>query len=335
MAIAVIIAITFLLFLLKPLYAYLYDAKNLRKYPNQNPLSGISSLSYIWEHISGFRTKHLHELHRKHPIIRVGPNTLSFGDARAIKDIYGHSTPCRKDRVYTIAAGQHLNIFNVVDRDEHTRKRRMLSHAFSTQNLELWEFKVRDKVEKLVGQFDQRCTAPVGKMGVDSTDEGFVDFRRWSNLFTIDAIADIALSEKLHMLESGTDKITLEDQNQEQLSFLESLHHGNRMVSIIIGTTGWFPTLKYLSDLLSGYFHEQWEHGRNFGRIVHHLAKKRLQRFHDGEELDDFLSYLTRDKAGNARGLDSREIEAEVNILSKHALVSATMAQGFSTIIHF
>lgn len=317
---AIIIAaiVVFCLFL-KPFASYLYDAKGLRKYPSQNPLSGLTSLSYVWERTERFRTRRLNDQHRKHPIIRTGPNALSFSDVRAIKDIYGHNTPCRKDDVYTVAAGSHVNIFNVVDRDEHARKRRMISHAFATRNLELWEFKVRDKVEKLVGQFDRRCSEPLSaeKTMAESDDGSIVDFRRWSNLFTIEAIADLALSDKLGMLESGTDQVRLNSKEQPQtLSSLDSMHRGNRMASVIIGATDWFPTLKRLSDLLSRHMHEQWEHGRNFSKINSHLARKRLQRFESGEELDDFLSYLTRDKTGNPRGLDTGEIEAEVGILS-------------------
>ena len=305
-----------------PLASYLYDAKGLRKYPNQNPLSGLTSLSYIRERTERFRTRRLNELHRKYSVIRTGPNALSFSDVRAIRDIYGHNTPCRKDDVYTVAAGSHVNLFNVVDRDEHARKRRMISHAFATRNLELWEFKVRDKVERLVDQFGRRCSEPLSaeKTLVEFDDGPMVDFRKWSNLFTIEAIADLALSDKLGMLESATDQIKLNDKDQPQtLSFLDSMHSGNRMASVIIGATDWFPTLKYLSDLLSKHMHEQWEHGRNFGKIISHLARKRLQRFEAGEELDDFLSYLTRDKTGQARGLDIGEIEAEVGILSMNA----------------
>lgn len=62
--------------------------------------------------------------------------------------------------------------------------------------------------------------------------------------------------------------------------------------------------------------YEQWEHGRNFGKIISHLARKRLQRFESGEELDDFLSYLTRNKTAKARDIDTGEVEAEVSILS-------------------
>jgi benzoate 4-monooxygenase len=39
-----------------------------------------------------------------------------------------------------------------VDRGDHNRKRRMLSHAFATRNLERWEFKIADKIGKLITQ---------------------------------------------------------------------------------------------------------------------------------------------------------------------------------------
>ncbi|KAF7591643.1 hypothetical protein BBP40_001282 [Aspergillus hancockii] len=135
---------------MKSLVSYFYDAKGLRKYPNLNFLSGLTSLAYVWEHRYSFRTRQLYLQHQKHPVVRLGLDTLSFADVRAIKDIYGHSTPCRKDDVYTLTVGSHAHILNTVDREEHARKRRMLSYAFTTRNLEQWEFKIRDKVGKLI-----------------------------------------------------------------------------------------------------------------------------------------------------------------------------------------
>jgi len=45
-------------------------------------------------------------------------------------------------------------MLNVVDRDKHARKRRMLSNAFATRNLEQWEFKIIDELERLHTQID-------------------------------------------------------------------------------------------------------------------------------------------------------------------------------------
>lgn len=194
--------------LLKPLIVYFCDSKRLRRYPNQNLFSGITNFAYMWERTRGFRTKRLYEQHQI--IIRLGPNSLSFADVRAIKDIYGHSTQCRKDDQYSVTAGSHSNLLDAVDKTEDARKRKLLSNAFATRNLEQWGFKVSDKVKKLVTQLDQHCSSLLVK-GACLCPEGLsVNWRKWSNLFTMDAIADIGLSESLGLLENGDDSVVID-----------------------------------------------------------------------------------------------------------------------------
>ena len=72
-------------FVIYPVVVYIYDAKGLRKYPNLSFVSGITNIPYMILSSHGRRSETLSQLHQTHPIIRVGPNTLSFGDCRAIK----------------------------------------------------------------------------------------------------------------------------------------------------------------------------------------------------------------------------------------------------------
>lgn len=100
----------------------------------------------------------LTELHKKDPVIRTGPNMLSYGDVRAVKDIYDHSTKCTKDSSYAVTAGTHFNLADVVDKTDHARKRKVLSSAYGLKNLESWEFKITDKVQRMFKHFDDVCT---------------------------------------------------------------------------------------------------------------------------------------------------------------------------------
>ena len=107
----------------------------LRRYPNMHPLSGISSIPFMVLAHGGARSTYLEKLHRKHPVIRVGPNFLSYGDLRAVKDIYGHNTPCTKDGSYVITAGSHYHLADVIDKHDHARKRKLMSSAYAIKNL--------------------------------------------------------------------------------------------------------------------------------------------------------------------------------------------------------
>lgn len=72
-------------FILWPIFNYFRDVKGFRKYPAVNALAGITDLGFMYEAYRGNRTARLTEMHKKHPVIRLGPNSLSFVGLQAIK----------------------------------------------------------------------------------------------------------------------------------------------------------------------------------------------------------------------------------------------------------
>lgn len=72
-------------FVVWPVIEYSRDLKGLRKYPNLNFLSGFTDLGFVYEAHKGFRSNALLEAHRKSPVVRIGPNSLSYSDISAIK----------------------------------------------------------------------------------------------------------------------------------------------------------------------------------------------------------------------------------------------------------
>ncbi|POR32529.1 Uncharacterized protein TPAR_07290 [Tolypocladium paradoxum] len=308
-----LLSFALILLLLEPLATYLWDSKKLRRFPNATYLSGISNLSYILQRWRGFRSKEVHEAHQRHPVVRIGPNSISFATPSAIRAIYGHTTGCIKGDTYSTAAGTHPSLLDVVQKDEHARKRRILSHAFATRNLEQWEFKVTNNVQRLVHQFDRICReANV----VTGNDTGTIDYRMWTNLFTAEAIVDIGLSERLGFIDRGNDLVAIltADGKEKAVSYIDCLHSGKRATSIIIWST-WFHPLRFALGILPGFFRSQWQKGRCFDEMVKHLVRQRIQRYKDGEELDDLVGCLLQDKEGQARNLHTGEIEAEVSTL--------------------
>ena len=210
-------------FFVSPIFNYFYDPKGLRRYPNFYFLSGISDLPFIYEAHRGFRSRNLLEAHKKHPVLRVGPNSLSYSDPNAIRDIYGHGTACVKDRFYSETSGSHSHLAEVVDKKDHQRKRKVLSSAYALKNLEEWEFKVADVSGKLIRAFDARCTDPLPPNQLPKEEDLKVDYRNWTVLFTAAAIANIGLSEDLGFLNEGSDKVKCEqkDGSVKEVSFRE------------------------------------------------------------------------------------------------------------------
>lgn len=215
------------------------------------------------------------------PIIRLGPRSLCFGDASTVKDIYGHSTLCRKDDLYRVTQGAAPHILDVVEMDEHSRKRWLVANAYASRNVETWEYKVADKVFRLITRFDELC---------DSRET--VDFRKWTNLFTVEAIADIGPGHKFGFLESGNDLVTVRQSDGSicEYSFIQSLHGSNAASSKVAWETEWFSPLVKLCKTFIPSFRTQAQGGEKFGRIVKFLLQKRLARGAlDGEKIDDFF----------------------------------------------
>lgn len=304
-------------FLVKPIVTYFYDAKGLRKYPNFYLLSGISDLPFLYESNKGFRTRNLFEAHKKHPVLRIGPNALSYSDPRAIKDIYGHGTTCIKDRFYSEMAGTHSHLADVVDKIDHARKRKILSSAYALKNLEDWEFKVADVTRKVIKAFDSRCTDPLPPRQLPKSEDLTVDYRNWTVLFTASAIANIGLSEDLGFLENGLDKVKSEskDGTVKEVSFRECHAAMARVSYQLVWAYDWFKTSARISKLVSPNYRRLWKLDSDWTGIIYNRATTRLKRYLAGEKLDDFFTSLMEDKNGSPHNLEWGEIVAEVNIM--------------------
>lgn len=303
-------------FIIWPIIIYFKDPKGLRKFTVLHPLAGITNLIFAREALRGFRSKTLHDMHKTHPVIRTGPNSLSYGDLGAIKDIYGHGTKCLKGAFYETLAGTHFHLADVVDKTEHSRKRRALAAAYAIKNLENWEHKVADKVERFIKAADGACTEPMkpGLSRPDPADLTF-DYRKYTNFFTVDAIADIGLSERLGFLDAGDDLTEAErmDGSVYPVNFRQCLHSTARAQSCLAWMERWYGFASKASRLLSKDFSRWWYLNEGWNDLVYRRATKRLQRYRAGEKLADFFQSLMDHSETNP--LEWGEIVAEVSIM--------------------
>ncbi|KAJ4249055.1 hypothetical protein NW762_012387 [Fusarium torreyae] len=315
-------------FIIYPFILYLKDSKGLRRFPNMSTFSGMSNLPFMALAHGGARSTHLAKLHKTEPIIRTGPNTLSFSGGQAIKDIYGHGTPCTKDGSYIVGAGTHYHLADVVDKPDHARKRKVLSSAYALKNLEGWEYKVADKVQRMMDHFDKVCTAPLPK-GVQYPDPKDVnlDFRAWSNFFSLDAIADIGLSEKLGLLDRGHDRVEAQETcgTVYEANLRECLYPTARKQSYLLWTYDHYKLLNKLSNVIP-FYRKMSEAAKGWDGIVLRRAQLRLERYQKGEKLDDFFQALMEDKSGHPHNLEWGEIVAEINIMMNAGSVTTAIA---------
>ncbi|PYI04292.1 benzoate 4-monooxygenase cytochrome P450 [Aspergillus sclerotiicarbonarius CBS 121057] len=312
-----ILSLLIFYYFILPVVKYFRDPKGLRKYPNLSFWSGISDLPLVYESHKGTRYKRLLEAHQKHPVLRIGPNSLSYADPDAIKDIYGHGTTCTKDIFYSTLAGSHFHLADVVDKKEHARKRKVLSSAYALKNLETWEYKVADMTHRIIKAFDGQCTNPLPKGHIPPEKDLTIDYRLWSNLFTIAAIANIGLSEDIKFLDQGNDLITSEamDGTIKKVRFRDCLFATGSATATFVWCYDWYKTLVRASKVLSPTYHKKWKLNKDWDGIVYNRATTRWKRYQDGEKLDDFFSALMADKSNHPHNLEWGEIVAEVSIM--------------------
>ncbi|KAH7359261.1 cytochrome P450 [Plectosphaerella cucumerina] len=315
-------------FFLWPLIVYFRDAKGLRRFPNFAPFAGVSNVPFMILAHGGMRSTHLSKLHQTRPILRTGTNSLSFGDVRAIKDIYGHGSPCTKDDQYDLLAGTHYHLADVTNKPDHARKRKILSSAYALKNLEGWEYKVADKVERTFKHFDTQCTQPIANgqefaAKVDLT----VDCRAWTNYFSLDAIADIGLSEHLGLLDQGHDRVEARrmDGSVYECNLRESLYPVATKQSLLIWTYDWYKVIDKLSNFIP-YYRRLSDKGQHWDAIVLQRAALRLERYRAGEKLDDFFQALMENKNGEPNNMEWGEIVAEINIMMNAGSVTTAIA---------
>ncbi|SCN82216.1 related to benzoate 4-monooxygenase cytochrome P450 [Fusarium fujikuroi] len=234
-------------------------------------------------------------MHKTHPVIRTGPNSLSYGSIQAIKDIYGHGTKCTKGEFYETLAGSHYHLADVIDKADHARKR-----------------------QRFIRAADAACTLPLkkGSTRPEPRDLNF-DYRAFTNFFTLDAIADIGLSERLGFLDQGHDRVKAErmDGTIHEVNFRECLHSTARAQSILAWTEKWYNFNVEASKWFSKDFRQWWHLNEGWNDIVYHRATKRLGRHKNGERLPDFFQALMDQCEANPPGLEWGEIVAEVSIM--------------------
>ncbi|KAK6346064.1 hypothetical protein TWF730_010398 [Orbilia blumenaviensis] len=102
---------------------------------------------------SGRHHYHLYELHKKYgPVVRYGPNRVSFNSAVAVKDIYGASKPLRKSAGYKalLLSGNIFSLFSSIDKSFHGKRRRIMAHGFSDAALRSYEPIVQERIDKFL-----------------------------------------------------------------------------------------------------------------------------------------------------------------------------------------
>ncbi|KAK0614378.1 toxin biosynthesis cytochrome P450 monooxygenase [Immersiella caudata] len=154
-----------------------------------------SDMVYRFLTASGNLLPWLQAQHDKYgPVVRVGPDRLSYIDPQAWKDIYTARGPKANPKdpgMYTeMDISGHPSILTEPSDTEHARVRHIFSHAFSPKALKAQEPLFTKYVDQLVHN-------------ISTSSSSIFDAVRLYNFTTFDIMADLTFGESLGMLQTS------------------------------------------------------------------------------------------------------------------------------------
>ncbi|KAK4643661.1 hypothetical protein QC761_406210 [Podospora bellae-mahoneyi] len=171
---------------------------------NKYPGPFLASLTDWWRFYDVYRRRPERtqiELHKKYgPVVRLGPNTLSFADPEALKTIYGLNKGFVKSDFYvvqqSVVKGHSLpSLFSTTDNDFHMQFRRCVNGAFAMSQLVQYEPFVDNTTKLFLKQTE--------KLYIDTPKA--CDFTQWLQFYAFDVIGEITYSKRHGFIERNED----------------------------------------------------------------------------------------------------------------------------------
>ena len=144
--------------------------------------------------------------------MRLGPNLLSVNTATGLKTIYGFRSNVKKASFYEAfpSTPKAVSVHSSIDKMQHARKRRVMSHAFSDQAIKSLEKYILANVRvgcELLGRKSNNWTSE--KNIGDEKDQGWNDAwntAHWCEWLVFDIMGDLVFGKAFGMLESPANR---------------------------------------------------------------------------------------------------------------------------------
>lgn len=112
--------------------------------------------------------------------MRLAPNHISIAIPDALSIIYAHGNGALKSEFYDAFVSIQRGVFSTRDRNEHTRKRKIVSHIFSQKSVVEFEPQIRSYVAAFIKQWDRLHDAALkGMSGSEGEGWSGKDGRLW------------------------------------------------------------------------------------------------------------------------------------------------------------
>lgn len=271
------------------IYSIIYNLffHPLRHFPGPKA-AAATPFPFVRRLLDGRMPQWTTKLHLKYgDVVRVHPDELSFTGASAFQDIYNTRPQLPKPDIGTLISENGVRpLPTIVNQKDHTRQRRVLSHAFSDHAL-------RDQesiIQKYSDLFIERLFNQV-KQGIST-----VDICLWYNFVTFDIIGDLSFGESFQCLE-----------NADNHPWIKTVYQGIKAAKLV-GAFEHFPPMRSIIRWSLPKFVKE-KIAKNFDFTKEKVTKRIAQDL----ERPDFIKYIldNNDKSGMTRG----EIDSTVAVL--------------------
>lgn len=231
----------------------------------------------------------------------MSPDELSFISPAAWKDMLanrqGRINPFTKDK---IAFGGVRNLLTANDAD-HSRIRRLLSHAFSDKALREQEPIIQSYIDSLIAGLKKHCHG----------SKGTADLANWFNWMTFDIVGDLAFGEPFDCLKETTYQ-----------PWVKLLMNNLKAVVLTSVTLRFPPFDKAIAKFIP--------HKVKQDRIDHYsMSKEKVNRRLDSKtDRPDFISHIIRHN-GTKGGMTREEIQVNSGVfIAAGSETTATLLCG-------
>ncbi|KAL5331802.1 hypothetical protein ACEPPN_001340 [Leptodophora sp. 'Broadleaf-Isolate-01'] len=189
--------------------------------------------------VSGNDNTNRPALHKKYgPVVRVGPNTLSFAGGETVwKDIHGFNATkeggIRKEGLFYSKIFGFSDAANLItDRDaSHARQRKILARSFSNTALMEQQPIFARWAEKFLSKLAEKARL---------IEE--IDISKFYNCTTFDIMGDLTFNEDLNMLEEG-----------ECSPWVQSIFGSVKAATFLLGIKTYSRAVRLLADTFLKY----------------------------------------------------------------------------------
>jgi cytochrome P450 len=249
--------------------------------------------------------------HRKYgPLVRIGPNHVSFSDAEALSTVYGITTKFHKSDYYRAfdaksPVGNLPTVFSIRDEIAHRALKRPVANAYSMGTMvelePLTDICIRILEEKLDGL-----------QGRD------IDFGEWLHWFSFDVITSITFSNRLGFMEQEKDVGGIIEAIEGRLMYnsvigqapyLHDLLLGNRIVEYIANSIPVFARLnkaRYIVQFAASQL-DRYK-SKDTAKLEYRDMLDRFKRYKDGVEVMSDKELLSHASSNIFAGSDTTAI---------------------------